>query len=53
MKGYWPKNLRDAGYNCKYLKGYGILGSILGICQILTKKDKNPKKTIIGDTDYN
>ena len=28
---YLPKTLRDAGHFCKYLKGYGILGSILGI----------------------
>ena len=31
IQGYWPKTKRDTGYFCKYLKGYGILGSILGI----------------------
>ena len=31
IQGYWPKTLRDMGYFCKYIKGYVILGSILGI----------------------
>ena len=31
IQGYWAKTERDTGYNCKYLKGYRILGSILGI----------------------
>ena len=31
IHGYWPNNQRDMGYFCKYLKGYGILGSLLGI----------------------
>ena len=46
--GILAKKYRDTGYYCKDLKGYGILGSILGICQILTKKttDNNPKMTI-------
>ena len=39
IQGYWPKNYRDTGYYCKYLKGYGIFGAILGICQILTKNN--------------
>ena len=31
IQGYWPKPERDKGYFCRYLKGHGILGSILGI----------------------
>ena len=31
------------GYYCQYLKGYGKLGSILGICQILTQKKNRYK----------
>ena len=31
IRGYWPKTERDTGYFCRYLKGYGILGSILEI----------------------
>ena len=31
IHGFWPKTLRGAGYFCRYLKGYGILGSILWI----------------------
>ena len=31
IQGYWSKTVRDTGYFSKRLKGYGILGSILGI----------------------
>ena len=31
MQGYWPKTLSDTGYFCKFLNGYRIFGSILGI----------------------
>ena len=31
IQGHWQKIKRDTGYFCKYLKGYGILGSVLAI----------------------
>ena len=30
IQGHWKIFLRDTGYFCKYLKGYEILGSVLG-----------------------
>ena len=38
--GILAKSCSDIGYFCKYLNKYGILRSILGMCQIFINKKK-------------